>query len=56
MSRVLKHCSYLAICIIFFLNSCSNRTSGEDKKMVTNPNAMDKEVADQIESALNKLT
>jgi len=55
MSRVLKHCSYLAVCLIFILNSCASRTNGEDKKIVTNPNAMDKEVAGQIESTINKL-
>jgi len=56
MSRVLKHCRYFAICIIFFANSCTNHSDGEDKKMISNPNAMDKEVADQIESVLNKMS
>ena len=55
MSYALKHCRYLMICIIFFANACSNHSSGDDKKMISNPNAMDKEVADQIEASLNKL-
>jgi len=54
MFRVLKHCRYFAICIIFFVNSCSNQRNDEDKKKITNPNAMDKEVSYQIESFLNK--
>ncbi|MFM6923882.1 MAG: murein L,D-transpeptidase [Ferruginibacter sp.] len=53
MYYVLKHCSYFAISILFFTSSCTNHSNGEDKKKVTNPNAMDKEVADQIGTVLN---
>ncbi len=55
MLHLISHCRYLIICIIFLACSCNNRKSGEDKKMVTNPNAMDKEVALQIESELSNL-
>jgi hypothetical protein len=52
MSYVLNHCRYCAICIIFLAISCTNHSSGEGKKVVTNPKAMDEEVADQIKSVL----
>ncbi len=55
MSYALKNCRYHAICLIFLAISCTNHNSGEDKKMISNPNAMDKEVAHQIESTLSKL-
>jgi murein L,D-transpeptidase YcbB/YkuD len=45
---------YYAICIIFLAVSCTNRSGNEDKNLVTNPDAMNKEVANHIEAALNK--
>ena len=55
MFHAIKNYRYYVICIIFFAISCKNHSSGDDKKMVTDPNVMDKEVADQIKSVLNKL-
>jgi L,D-transpeptidase YcbB len=54
MLYVLSHCRYLSVCVIFLAFSCTNHSDGQDKKMVVNPNAMDEEVAGQIESMLNK--
>ena len=45
---------YYAIGIIFLALSCNNHNSNNDRNLITNPNAMNKEVADQIEGALNE--
>jgi L,D-transpeptidase YcbB len=55
MSSVLQHCRYYAIFLIFLAFSCTSHNKGGDKNIVTNPNAMDEEVADGIKSALNKI-
>jgi murein L,D-transpeptidase YcbB/YkuD len=34
--------------------SCTNHSNGEDKNLITNPNAMNEEVANQINAALDK--
>jgi L,D-transpeptidase YcbB len=54
MSYALSQFRYYAICIIFLAASCTNRSGDENKNLVTNPDAMNQEVADQIEAALNK--
>ncbi len=56
MLNALNQFRYFAICIIFLAISCTNHKSGEDKSLITNPNAMNKEVADQINAALDKAT
>ena len=48
------HFRYFAICIIFLAVSCTNRSSGEDKNLITNPNAMNEEVADQLKETIDK--
>ena len=55
MSHALKSCRYFAIFVIFLVMSCTNHSNDEEKKMVINPYAMDKEVSDQIKSVLSKL-
>ena len=55
MSHALKSCRYFAIFVIFLVMSCTNHSNDEEKKMVINPDAMDKEVSDQIKSVLSKL-
>ena len=54
MSYAPSQYRYYAIGLIFLALSCNNRNSNNDKNLITNPNAMNKEVADQIEEALNK--
>ena len=48
------HFRYFAFCIIFLAVSCTNRSSGEDKNLITNPNAMNEEVADQLKETIDK--
>ena len=55
MFHALKNCRYYAICIVFLAISCTNHNSGEDKKMISNPDAMDRAVANQLKSVLSKL-
>ena len=54
MLYALSQFRYFAICIIFLAVSCTNRSSTEDKNLITNPNAMNEAVADQIKAALDK--
>ena len=54
MSYALNQYRYYAICIVFLALSCNNHSSNQDKNIITNPNAMNKEVAYQIEEALKR--
>lgn len=56
MSYTVNHCRYYAICIIFLFISCTNHKKREDKNIITNPNAMNEEVADKIQSMLKSLS
>lgn len=54
MLYVLNRLRYFPLCIIFLAVSCTNHSSSEDKNLITNPNAMNEEVADQVNAALDK--
>lgn len=51
-----KYFFFFTAAIILLAGSCTNHSSGEDKKIIANPNAMDQEVAGLIESTLNNIT
>ena len=54
MLYALSQFRYFAICIIFLALSCNNRRGDKDKNFITNPGAMNEEVADQLTTALDK--
>jgi len=54
MLYVLNRLRYFPFCIILLAVSCTNHSNGEDKNLITSPDAMNKEVADQINAALDK--
>lgn len=54
MLYVLNRLRYFPFCIILLAISCTNHSNSEDKNLITNPNAMNEEVADQINAALDK--
>lgn len=54
MSNAPRQFRYFAICIIFLALSCNNRRTGKDKNLITNPGAMNEEVAGQLKTALEK--
>ncbi len=56
MPLPLKYCFFFTVAIILVAGSCTNHSSGEDKKLIANPTAMDQEVAGMIESTLNNIT
>lgn len=56
MPLPLKYCLFFTVAIILVAGSCTNHSSGEDKKLIANPTAMDQEVAGMIESTLNNIT
>jgi L,D-transpeptidase YcbB len=45
---------YYAVCIMFLALSCNNHNDKEDKKLISNPEAMNAAVAEQVKTSLNK--
>jgi L,D-transpeptidase YcbB len=52
MFYAVNHFRYYAICILFLLSACTNHSSNENKKKITDPRAMNEVVTDEIEASL----
>lgn len=55
MHCVFKHYLFFIAYIILFGSACTSNSNGEDKKLIADPDAMDKEAGEMIESFVSRL-